>query len=289
MDTFRRDGLTFDVHDHAPAGAPHGAAGSAPTGTAVLLHGFPQDASAYDAVVPLLTGAGLRVLAPDQRGYSPGARPAGRRAYAVRELVADVVALLDAAGVERAHVVGHDWGGAVAWSLAGRHPERTASLTVLSTPHPAAMAAGRGDQVRRSSYMLWFQAPKVPEALLLRRDAALLRRFLAGSGLEPHLVDHYATRMSEPGALTAALGWYRALPVSRSRGKGAAKSRGSGPTPVPTTYVSGRRDPFFAPDSVRATGRYVTGPYRHVELDADHWLPEHRPDDVAAAVLAHLR
>src|SRR5919202_1224240 len=101
MDTFTRDGLTFDVRDAGPAdGEP-----------VVLLHGFPQDGSAFDRLTPLLAAAGLRTLAPDQRGYSPGARPAGRSAYRVRELEADVLALLDAAGLASAHVVGHDWGG----------------------------------------------------------------------------------------------------------------------------------------------------------------------------------
>src|SRR6478609_967008 len=109
---YHRDGLTFDVLDSGPRdGEP-----------VLLLHGFPQDHTAWDAVAPLLHAAGLRTLAPDQRGYSPGARPQGRAAYDMGELVADAVALLDAADVTRAHVVGHDWGGSVAWALAERHP-----------------------------------------------------------------------------------------------------------------------------------------------------------------------
>ncbi|MBX9245944.1 alpha/beta fold hydrolase [Actinotalea ferrariae] len=277
MDSFMRDGLRFDVRDTPVAGAP----GTAPA--AVLLHGFPQDASAYDAVAPRLAAVGVRTLVPDQRGYSPGARPRGRRAYVVTELVADVLALLDAAGLERAHVVGHDWGGSVAWAFAARHPGRTASVTVLSTPHPAAMAAAlrRGDQARRSSYMLWFQVPRLPELTMLRRDAAGLRRSLRRAGLEDGAADRYADRLLEPGALTSALAWYRAIPFSRGSGGGRIR--------VPTTYVTGRRDPFFSRDAVAATPRYVAAPFTHVELDADHWLPEHRPDDVAAAVLAHVR
>ena len=113
-EAFHRDGLSFDVSDRGPRDSP----------AVVCLHGFPQDSTAYDGVAPLLVERGMRVLAPDQRGYSPGARPTGRSAYALPELVADVLALLDAAGIEAAHVVGHDWGGAVAWALAGRPPDR---------------------------------------------------------------------------------------------------------------------------------------------------------------------
>lgn len=284
MREFRRGGLRFDVRDHLPdGGGPGGAsvAGAAASPVAVLLHGFPQDSSAFDGVGRRLAAAGVRALAPDQRGYSPGARPRGRRAYVTAELVADVVALLDAADVERAHVVGHDWGGSVAWSFAARHPERTASLTALSTPHPAAMAAAlrRPDQLGRSWYMLAFQLPRLPEAALLARDGAGLRRSLRRSGLADDAVGRYVARLAEPGALTAALAWYRALPVTHG---------GGGRVRVPTTYLTGRRDPFFAPDAVARTRAHVAAPYTHVELDADHWLPEHRPDDVADAVLGHV-
>lgn len=272
MDTFTRDGLTFDVRDDGPPDGP----------AVVLLHGFPQDASAYDAVVPLLTAAGVRVLVPDQRGYSPRARPSGRAAYTLRELVADVVALLDAAGVERAHVVGHDWGGAVAWAVASRRPQRVASLTVLGTPHTGAMRHGmRHGQARRSWYVGWFQVPWLPERVLLARGGARLRAALVGKGLEAAHADRYVARLRAPGALTAALSWYRGLAV---RHAGSA-----GRVPVPTTYVVAARDPFFAPASVAATARFVDGPFERVDLDADHWLPEHRPAEVADAVLAQVR
>ncbi|PPK94268.1 pimeloyl-ACP methyl ester carboxylesterase [Kineococcus xinjiangensis] len=281
LTSFTRDGLVFDVRDSGP-----GAADAA----VVCLHGFPQDAGAYDAVVPLLAAEGLRVLVPDQRGYSPGARPAGRRPYVLRELVADVLALLDTAGLERAHVVGHDWGGAVAWALAGRHPQRVASLTALSTPHPEAMRAAlpRG-QALRSAYMGFFQLPRVPEALLLARDGARLRQGLRSSGLPEPLAQRYARRMLEPGALTAALAWYRALPVQGAgRARPAGGSDGRGFVPVPVTYLSGRRDPFFAPAAVRGTGNHVTGRFTHRELDCGHWLPEKRPEQVARAVLEQV-
>lgn len=270
MDTFTRDGLTFDVLDRGPrAGVP-----------VLLLHGFPQDATAYDDVAPLLHVDGFRTLAPDQRGYSPGARPEGRRAYALAELVADAVALLDAAGADRAHVVGHDWGGAVAWALAGRHPERVRSLTAVSTPHPAAArhAALRGSQALRSLYMLAFQVPALPERTLLADGGLRLREALVGTGLADAWADHYVARMREPGALTAALTWYRALAVAPPLHVGRAR--------VPTTHVYGAEDRFFAPRAAAVTGRYVAAPFHSVPLAAGHWIPETRPDAVADAVVS---
>jgi pimeloyl-ACP methyl ester carboxylesterase len=269
LTAYERDGLRFDVRDTGPADGP----------AVVCLHGFPQDGTAYDEVALALAAAGRRVLVPDQRGYSPGARPPGRAPYAMPELVADVVALLDAAGLENADVVGHDWGGVVAWTLAGRHPGRVRSLIALSTPHPEAMleAMLRSSQGLRSWYMALFQVPRLPEALFLSAGAAGLRTLLRRSGLPPERADHYADRMREPGALTGALGWYRA--IGRSRGFGA------GPVRVPTVFVWGTRDRFFAADSVRRTPRRVPGGCEMRPLDADHWLPETRAGDVVRAVL----
>jgi pimeloyl-ACP methyl ester carboxylesterase len=172
MHSYSRNGCTFDCDDDGP----HDSA------AIVLLHGFPQDRHCWQLVRPQLVAAGYRVLVPDQRGYSPGARPRGRRAYRQRELVGDVVALLDAAGVDRAHVVGHDWGGAVAWSMAAFAPDRLRSLTAVSTPHPAALARASvtSTQGLRSTYMGLFPLPVVPEQLFVGRGAGLGRRWFGG-------------------------------------------------------------------------------------------------------------
>ena len=269
MDTFQRDGLEFDVRDTGPRNG----------GVVVLLHGFPQDSSAWDAVTPALHEAGLRTLAPDQRGYSPKARPPWRSAYRSGEGAADVVALLDAAEVGRAHVVGHDWGGAAAWATAGFHRDRVASLTVLSAPHPAALLYSftHSAQALRSWPMGLFQLPVLPE-LLARRT---LRAALLRSGLPAEYADRYVERMGGPGALTGALNWYRGIPASLRTPVPSS--------PVPTTYAWGRRDCTLGRAAAEATARHALGTYRFVELDAGHWLPETRPREVAALVLDRVR
>ncbi|WP_324276537.1 alpha/beta fold hydrolase [Blastococcus brunescens] len=172
------------------------------------------------------------------------ARPRGRSRYTLRETTADVLALLDAAGLEGAHVVGHDWGGLVAWALASWHPDRVRTLTALSVPHPAAMSKAMvtSDQALRSSYVGLFQLPLVPEQLLLAGGGAALRRMLRSGGLPDDAVEHYVARMREPRALSSALGWYRALP-----GAGATRWAGSAcrrcTCGAPATPSSGGRPP----------------------------------------------
>jgi pimeloyl-ACP methyl ester carboxylesterase len=270
-----RDGLAFDVWDEGPADGE----------AVVLLHGWPQDHTAWDRVAPLLHAAGLRTLAPDQRGYSPSARPPAPTAYGMRELVGDVVALLDQAGVDRAHLVGHDWGGSVAWAFAERHPERLRSLTVLSTPHHRAMAWAfrHGDQALRSWYMAAFQLPLLPELVL----QASLPMVLRSSGLPIEDVKRYAARFREPGAATGGLNWYRALRQARREpGTGRRRRPGGHRITVPTTYVWGSGDPALGRAAAERTARYVAADYRFVEVDAGHWLPETQAERVAEEIVS---
>ncbi|WP_406829467.1 alpha/beta fold hydrolase [Pedococcus sp. KACC 23699] len=277
MEQLRRDGLVFDVADTGPADGE----------VVVLLHGWPQDRSAWQDVAERLSTAGLRVLAPDQRGYSPRARPRATAAYRMSQLVADVLALVDASGADRVHLVGHDWGGAVAWAFAERHPDRLLSLTVLSTPHHRAMAWAmrHGDQARKSWYMLAFQLPLLSEAVLRRRLPDVLRR----SGLPEDGVARYVARFREPGAARGGLAWYRAL---RPRVSSLAHRRPVRAEPprisVSTTYLWGRRDPALGRAAAVRTAQWVGADYRFVELDAGHWLPETHPGEVAAAVLERV-
>ena len=274
MDSFSRGALTFDVVDSGPqAGEP-----------VVLLHGFPQDSSAFDRLAPVLHGAGLRTLAPDQRGYSPGARPTGRSPYVVRELVDDVRALLDAAGLARAHVVGHDWGAIVAWALAAWHPDRVRTLTAVSVPHPAAFSRAlvTSTQAFQSTYIGLFQLPVLPEWALLSNEARPLTRLLTTMGLPEPFLGRYVARMREPGALTAALGWYRALPLGARDTVGRVR--------VPTLHVWSSGDPSISRAGAEAAGRFVAAPYQfEALLGVPHWIPESAAEHTGELVVGHVR
>src|SRR3712207_4797247 len=271
---FTRDGLVFDVRDGGPAdGDP-----------VVLLHGFPQDSTAFTAVAGELHAAVLRTLAPDQRGHSPGARPSGRAAYRLRELTDDVLALLDGAHLGSAHVVGHDWGAAVVWALAALLPERVRTLTALSVPHPAAMAKAlvTSDQALRSSYMALFQVPVLPERLLMAVGGEPLRRMLLTSGLPLDVADRYVERMREPGALSAALAWYRALPLDARNPVGRVR--------VPTLHVWSTRDAALGRTATEQTRQFVDARYRlEVFEGVPHFIPEVAPGRVAELVVEHVR
>jgi pimeloyl-ACP methyl ester carboxylesterase len=272
LSCFERDGLRFDVLDAGPLAGD----------TVVLLHGFPQDATCWDRIAPRLNEAGFRTLAPDQRGYSPGARPTGAARYRFRELVDDVLAMVATAGVDRVHVVGHDWGALVAWALAAEQPQMIPSVTALSVPHPSALrAAALHGQALRSWYMGVFQVPGLAERVLIPGSWVWSQ---LTKGLPTSSVERYSARMSEPGALTGALSWYRALPSEVRR-----PSVHIGRIRVPTLYVWGARDPALGRRAAELTRRFVAGPYRFEILDdAGHWLPETRPEVVTNLLLEHL-
>lgn len=268
LETYRHDGLTFDVDDLGGDGEP-----------ALLLHGFPQTKGSWHQVAPVLSEAGYRVIAPDQRGYSPGARPPRRRDYSLDRLVEDVVALADAAGIDRFHVIGHDWGGAVAWGLGASHPHRLASLTSLSTPHGRAMgrAMVTSSQALKSWYMFAFQLPFLPEMAVSAGDR--LRHSLIDSGLPEEQAD-VSAELLRGGAARGAINWYRAMPFS--------PPSLTAHIAVPTMYVYGSDDFALGRRAADLTGRYVTGPYRYEVLDGvGHWIPE-RGDLVNPLLLEHL-
>lgn len=250
-----------------------------------LLHGWPQTPAAWDAVAPTLVAAGHRVVAPWQRGYAAGARPLAVADYRLDRLVEDVLGMADLLGAGRFDVVGHDWGGAVAWALAAQHPGRLRTVTSLSTPHPAAMLASlpRSAQALRSAYIPLFQLPWLPERLLLAGGGAPLRTMLRRSGLDDERAAAYVEAMAEPGALTAALAWYRAA------GASPAQLRAVGRIQVPTLFVWGSADPALGRTAAEGTAAQVDAAYRFVPLDgAGHWLPERHPVDVLPPLLEHL-
>jgi pimeloyl-ACP methyl ester carboxylesterase len=274
LTTFHHDGLTFDVTDAGPRDGE----------VVLLLHGYPESKESWDAVVPGLTEAGYRVLAPDQRGYSPGARPKGRSSYTVPRLVGDVLALADQADAERFHVVGHDWGGVLAWALGSNHGERLASLTSLTTPHPAAFARSlvTSTQLLRSWYVLFYQLPLLPElSSSSAAGAPVFRRVLERSGLAAERAQRY-TELLRRGAAGPAVNWYRGLPLS-----GGSTF---GPIAVPTLYVYAGGDFALGRAAAEGTRRHVTGEYRFEVVEgASHWLPEESSEAITPMILHHLR
>ncbi|MVA74994.1 alpha/beta fold hydrolase [Auraticoccus sp. F435] len=270
LTSFTSDGLTFDVRDEGPLDGP----------VVIALHGFPQTSASWSGVVPPLVAAGCRVLAPDQRGYSPGARPADVASYDLARVVADVLALADAAGADRFHLVGHDWGAAVGWALAGRHADRVATLCAVSVPHPAALSRSfLGSQALRSWYVLAFQVPGLAERAFRARGGAVVRRMLARTGMpEPEAA---VRLLADPATATGAVNWYRALRVPGRLRAGRIR--------VPTLYVWSDRDTALGRRAAEGTAAFVDGPYRFVVLPGvSHWVPEERPDELAGLLLEHL-
>ncbi len=263
-------GLDFDVTLAGPAdGRP-----------VLLLHGFPQSAWSWRFVLDALSGAGFRAVAPDQRGYSPGARPLGVDYYAMSHLIDDALGLLDAFGIEQADVVGHDWGAAIGWQLASRYADRVRSFTAVSVPHPLAFVAALRsdpDQRARSLYMKDFGVEGEAETTLLGDGPNSLTRLFGGV---PDSAP-YVERMREPGALTAGLNWYRAQSL--------ADMQGLSPVTVPTLYVWSDADRALGEAAARDTVNHVAGPYRFEVLRGiSHWIPEEAPADLSRLLLEHL-
>jgi pimeloyl-ACP methyl ester carboxylesterase len=261
------------------------AAGPADGDLVLLLHGFPETSYEWRSQLAALAAAGYRAVAPDQRGYAAGARPSALEEYDVARLVDDVFAFADSLGREQFHLVGHDWGGFVAWYTAARDSTREAprlrTLTVVSTPHPvpfrAAMHSG-SDQSERSSYMQWFRGPDA-EAGWLADDGALL-----GAAYADHPADardeYRRVFMADGGAaLTGGLNWYRANHFHAPEG----------PITAPTLYVWSTDDVALGREAAEGTAAEVTGPYRFEVLeDVSHWIPEVAADALNPLLLEHL-
>ena len=270
------NGFTFHCRECGPEGGE----------PVILLHGFPESSRLWTPLLPVLAEAGYRVLAPDQRGYSPGARPEGIDNYRYANLASDVTALADAVGFERFHLVGHDWGAGAGWAVVARSPERIASWAALSVPHVAAF--GRAiredeDQAKRSTYITFFQQPGVAEAALSANDFEGLKNVWSASSEEEKA--EYLALFSQPGALTAALNWYRG-----SRGIDPDDPEVQfGDVTTPTLLVWGNRDQAIGRKGVEDAAAYMKGPYKFVELDAGHWLIQEKPDEVIAELTGHLK
>jgi pimeloyl-ACP methyl ester carboxylesterase len=254
----------------------------------VLLHGYPQTRHTWREQVPALAAAGYRAVAPDQRGYSAGVRPdpSERAAYAIDRLVADVLDLAAASGrgARPFHLVGHDWGGQVAWCVAHAHPDRLASLTVLSRPHPAAFRRAfrenADDQQYRSRHHKAFHDPGTARRLL-EDGARRLRRQLRESRVPEAACEEYLSVLGDPAALEAALAWYRAA--------GSLANMEVGSITVPTLYIWGEDDHSVGRAAATYTAQHVTGPYRLEVLPGiGHFITDQIPAAVTRLLLSHL-
>jgi pimeloyl-ACP methyl ester carboxylesterase len=250
-------------------------------GPAVLLiHGFPDSARLWRQQTTTLTDAGFRVVAPDLRGFGDSDKPAEVEPYRVRHSVADLVAVLDQLGIDRARVVGHDWGAGVAWALALMAPERVERLAALSVGHPAS-GHRTVEQREKSWYMLLFQFAEAEE-ILRKDDWALMREWMAS---HPEL-DAAIERLERPGALTASLNWYRANMHP------ARELRSSPPPPnvkVDTLGIWSSGDRYLLEAGIKSSGAYVDGTWRYERIeDASHWMQLDAPERVSALLLDFL-
>jgi pimeloyl-ACP methyl ester carboxylesterase len=245
----------------------------------LMLHGFPESSRMWQPLLTAAADAGFRAAAFDQRGYSPGARFDDVAKYSIDELEADAIAMADALGFDRFHLVAHDWGSVVSWGLTGHHADRILTYTSLSIPHPRAI--GEANDTGTPLYVRLFRVPGLMEAIFSFRGFAILNTMMPATPAEQ--VAEYRALLSEPGATTAAFDWYRALDPS----VGAAVDEVS----LPVLYIFGNRDmPVYVGEAPRAAQvRWLTGPYRSIELDAGHWLIEEQPEAVISAVLEHIQ
>jgi pimeloyl-ACP methyl ester carboxylesterase len=249
-------------------------------GTPVLmLHGWPDSARLWRHQVPVLAGRGYRVITPDLRGFGRSEQPAEVRSYSLRNVVGDITALLDQLGVPAAHVVGHDWGAAVAWLTAITRPDRVRTLTAISVPHPLAPPTMR--QHEMAWYQLFFQFYGVAEATIQHDDWAWLRMMTRGDGDLSQAIEN----LSRPGALTASLNWYRANLSPRMPGPAPALP----PVAAPTLGIWSTGDHYLDGERMKNSAGFVEGPWRYEEIPgASHWVPLDAPEKLNNLLLDWL-
>ena len=279
-DRIATNGITLHV---AQAGPPDG-------NLVILLHGFPEPWWGWRHQIPALARSGFRVLAPDQRGYNLRDKPLGRGSYRITELAQDIIGLIDATRRQRAAVVGHDWGGAVAWWLATYHPDRVERVAVLNCPHPAVFThflKRAPSQLLRSWYMFFFQLPFLPEWMASRTSYAVLTRSMRSTARHGTFTDedfkHYQFAWSQSGALTAMLNWYRAaLPMLVTTAPSEVRVE------VPTLLLWGTQDAFLGRELVQPTLDLCTNGRVALLEEATHWLAHEEPEKVNALLTDFL-
>jgi len=270
MRRMKGDGVTLAVLDEGE-GRP-----------VVLLHGFPDSSALWRHQVPALVEAGMRVIAPDLRGFGESDKPEAVEEYAITRSIADVVAVLDALGIEHAHVVGHDWGAGLAWALAAFVPARVERLVAMSVGHPNTLRDRTIEQREKAWYQLLFQFTGVAEELLMRDDWKLFREFSRGDGD----LDRYIADLSRPGALTAGLNWYRANAGPQRE----LESRPPVPAvAAPTLGLWSSGDNYLTEDRMLGSAEHVTGAWRYERIEnASHWMQLDAPERINELLLEFL-
>jgi pimeloyl-ACP methyl ester carboxylesterase len=277
VNTFAHDGMEFQYLERGdPDGEP-----------IVLLHGFPQDAQTWLPTMNLLASAGYRVLALNQRGYSPAATPRPFWRYRLRKLMSDAAALINTAVGTSVHLVGHDLGAEVAWNMAAASPHLVRSLTAISTPHPRALSHAffTSNQAFRSWYISFFQLPLIPERVFRVKHGAIAVNLLQRTGLPLLYAEQYAHRLLQTcETLDGAINWYRAFLLTPSL------SLGTPSVSIPTMYIWSSGDAVVSRVAANYTKRYVTGPYDFRVLEnVSHWIPEEAPRALADLIASHVR
>ena len=252
----------------------------------ILLHGFPVTSAMWIDLIGPLEEAGYRVVAFDQRGYSPLARPETLDSYEISELTKDMFTVADAIGAKEFHLIGHDWGAVVGWTALISNPSRIKSWTALSFPHPAAFGKALlndTDQQDRSSYVNFFQTPWLPETVFSFNNFSVLKTLL--EGMSDEKIKEYIEVFSEPGALIAALNWYRVLGLEVAFDSDGVNSL---EIKTPTLFLWGNQDPSVGRVAVDGMAELMKGPYTNIELEAGHWLFVDQPERVISEILIHI-
>ena len=261
----------------------------------ILLHGFPEFWYSWRHQLPAL-GEHWHVIAPDMRGYNLSDKPARVEDYRVDVIVDDIIGLIDHFGVQKAAIVGHDWGASVAWRVAQTYPERISRLVVMQVPPAAVWRENMSlRQLRRSWYMFFFQLPGLPEWMVTRKNfAAIDRTFTDSVGRNGTFstadIENYKEALRQPGAITAAINYYRAN-IGRLASR---KTKKTSPniderTRVPTLFIFAEQDFAIIPDTVRGTENYVDAPYREVRIpDSGHWVQNEAAEEVNTALIEFL-
>ena len=249
----------------------------------IMLHGFPETSAMWSALIEPVAARGYPVIAFDQRGYSPGARPEDVEAYRIDLLIRDVIDVADAASFRTFHLIGHDWGSAVGWLTAEQYPDRVISWTGMSVPHPRAFGAALQDdpdQQARSTYMQLFRKRWLPELMFAFNNHKMLRGIYRS--MPEAQREDYLQVFSEPGAMTAALNWYRAM--GDLRGAASAVTRFA----TPVLFIWGNRDSAVGRKGVALQRAFMPDDYTEIELDTSHWIIQEAPDRVLDEVLGFL-